>query len=168
MADNIKLLEELVVEAVDRLRSLTREREELRGKVAALSKRLEALKRKASSSGSGSETAKAWEARRAQASGASEADLDRYRKELRGMEDEIRRDAEAADVTLAERREAVLRPLLEKLEQTIQDVAKEEGFTFVINAVDGDGNSIVLFGDEGRDITEKVATRLGIESPEGD
>ena len=67
MADNIKLLEELVVEAVDRLRSLTAEREKLRKQVAALSKRLDALKREVEEAGEGSDAAVAWEARRAEA-----------------------------------------------------------------------------------------------------
>lgn len=67
MADNIKLLEELVVEAVDRLRELTRERDELQGKVDSLSKRLDALKRKASQGARNSDGARATEARQAQA-----------------------------------------------------------------------------------------------------
>lgn len=67
MADNIKLLEELVVEAVDRLRELTRERDELQKKVDSLSTRLDALKRKASQGGPGSDDARALETRRARA-----------------------------------------------------------------------------------------------------
>lgn len=67
MVDNIKLLEELVVEAVDRLRELTRERDELQGKVDSLSKRLDALKREASQGARSSDDARAKEARQAQA-----------------------------------------------------------------------------------------------------
>jgi hypothetical protein len=67
MADNIKLLEELVVEAVDRLRELTRERDELQKKVDSLSKRLDALKRKASQGAGDSGDARAAEARQLQA-----------------------------------------------------------------------------------------------------
>lgn len=67
MADNIKLLEELVVEAVDRLRELARERDELQEKVDSLSTRLDALKRKASEGGRSSDEARAHEARQAQA-----------------------------------------------------------------------------------------------------
>jgi len=67
MADNIKLLEELVVEAVDRLRELARQRDELQGKVDSLSKRLDALKRKASQGDRSSDDARAREARQVQA-----------------------------------------------------------------------------------------------------
>jgi hypothetical protein len=67
MSDNIKLLEELVVEAVDRLRGLARERDELLEQVDSLRERLGALKREASQRGRGSDQERAWEARREQA-----------------------------------------------------------------------------------------------------
>jgi chromosome segregation ATPase len=66
MSDDIKLLEELVVEAVDRLRGLTREREELRQEVETMNERLDALKRKAADVGRGSDAAQAWQTRQAQ------------------------------------------------------------------------------------------------------
>jgi predicted nucleic acid-binding Zn-ribbon protein len=65
MSDDIKLLEELVVEAVDRLRGLNRERDELQSQVTALNDRLDALCREATESRDGSDE-RAWEARRTQ------------------------------------------------------------------------------------------------------
>ena len=47
MTDSIKLLEELVVEAVDRLRDVTRERDSLRGELDQLRERLDAQQREA-------------------------------------------------------------------------------------------------------------------------
>lgn len=105
------------------------------------------------------------EARAAQASGATEATLDKFRSELQGLEEEIRRDAEKADERIAAHRDSVLKPVLEKLETHIQAVAKAEGYTFVLNAVDGDGNSIVLYGEETRDITKKVLEHMGVPVP---
>jgi outer membrane protein len=104
-------------------------------------------------------------ARKAQAGGATEVELEKYRTELRGLEDEIRKGAEDADEKLARRRGEALQPLLEKLERTIKEVAKAEGYSMVLNSVDGDGNSIVLYGEEGRDISEKVLAKLGIAVP---
>lgn len=48
--DNIKLLEELVVEAVGRLREVTRERDTARGELDQLRERLDAQQREASRS----------------------------------------------------------------------------------------------------------------------
>jgi outer membrane protein len=108
---------------------------------------------------------RAKEAREAAAAGASEADLEKRRTELRGLQDDLRKGAESADAELEKKRNELLKPVFEKLEKTIADVAKAEGFTYVLNAVDGQGNSIVLYGAEGRDITEKLMTKLGVTVP---
>jgi len=105
------------------------------------------------------------EARAAQAQGASEEELKKYHTELTGLQDELRKEAEAADEKLARKRAEVLQPVLQKLEDTIREVAKEEGYAFVLNSTDGDGNSIVLYGVEERDLTKKILTRMGIEVP---
>ena len=80
MTDNIKLLEELVVEAVDRLRSLSRERDELRQQVETLQERLDAQKRQASTRNADENGA--MKARQAQAVDALRQAL----SELRGEE----------------------------------------------------------------------------------
>ena len=67
MPDNVKILEELVVEAVDRLQDLTRERDKLSGEIDAVRERLDARKREASQSVRGSEAERAWRAQQSQA-----------------------------------------------------------------------------------------------------
>ena len=67
MVDNVKILEELVAEAVDRLEQLTRERDGLSEEIEATRERLDALKREASQSGRGSEAERAWRAQQSQA-----------------------------------------------------------------------------------------------------
>jgi hypothetical protein len=62
MADNIRLLEDLVAKAVDRLQLLSQERERLRNEVEALRGRLETLERQATDRDS-----EAWRSRRDQA-----------------------------------------------------------------------------------------------------
>jgi outer membrane protein len=108
---------------------------------------------------------RAKEARDAASAGATDADLEKRRVELRGLQDELRRGAESADSTLASKRMDLLKPVFAKLEKTIEEVAKAEGYTFVLNATDGQGNSILLYGAEGRDLTEKILTKLGIPIP---
>ena len=67
MVDNVRILEELVVEAVDRLQRLTQERDSLSEKIDGLRERLDALKRKASQADRGSEAERTWRAQQAQA-----------------------------------------------------------------------------------------------------
>ncbi len=67
MPDNVKILEELVVEAVDSLQRLTQERDGLSEEIDGLRERLDALKREASQGDRGSEAERAWRAQQAQA-----------------------------------------------------------------------------------------------------
>ena len=108
------------------------------------------------------------EAQQAASKGASEPELDKFRKELRDLEEEIRKGSEDADTKMARHKADLMQPVLEKLETTIHEVAKAEGYTFVLNSVDGNGNSIVLYGGEGRDITKKILAKLGIAIPKND
>jgi outer membrane protein len=108
------------------------------------------------------------QARKAKDAGATDQEIDKFRAELEGLEKEIRQGAEDADARLAKRRSEVLKPLFEKVERTIEEVAKAGGFTMVLNSHDGDGNSIVLYGEDGRDITEKVLAKLGVSMPAKD
>jgi outer membrane protein len=107
------------------------------------------------------------EAQKAAQTGATEADLDRYRKDLKALDDEIRAKSEDADSAMARRKADLMEPVLQKLEGTIREVAKAEGYTFVLNSIDGQGNSIVLYGQEDRDITKTILTKLGIPIPKG-
>jgi len=66
MTDDIKVLEDLVVDAVDRLRSLTRERDELRERIDTLNERVETAERDSARAEDGSEAERAWRARQAQ------------------------------------------------------------------------------------------------------
>lgn len=105
------------------------------------------------------------EARDAAAAGAKEPDLEKRRTELEKLQEELRQGAEDADAQLSRKRSDSLKPVFEKLEETIKAVAKAEGFAMVLNASDGAGNSIVLYAEEGRDLTEKILVKLGIPVP---
>jgi outer membrane protein len=107
------------------------------------------------------------EAQKAAQKGASDEDLDRYRKDLKALDDEIRQKSEDADSVMAHRKADLMEPVLQKLETTIREVAKADGYTFVLNSIDGQGNSIGLYGQDDRDITKKILTKLGIPIPKG-
>lgn len=76
---------------------------------------------------------------------------------LQGLQVEIQQE-------LATKRNELLRPVLEKIDNAISEVAKELNLTYVINESTSQGESILLFiSDDGKNrlnITEKVITKL--------
>jgi chromosome segregation ATPase len=67
MVDNVKILEDLVDEAVDRLRELSRERNQLREEIDLLRERLDAAKQEISSGDGDSAAEQGWRGRQARA-----------------------------------------------------------------------------------------------------
>lgn len=59
---------------------------------------------------------------------------------------------------LSEKREALYKPLLEKVNKAMADVAKEGGFAIVFDS----STQVLLFADESLDVTKLVKTKLGI------
>jgi len=107
------------------------------------------------------------EAREAAAAGVmSEAKLEEVDAELRKLEREIQQAAAEADEKVLRKRAELMDPVVEKLEKTIRTIAQAEGYTLVLNAVDGAGTSIVLWGAEERDLTGRVLQEFGVSLPE--
>jgi outer membrane protein len=106
------------------------------------------------------------EAQEAAANGASDEDLDRYRRQLQDLDQEIRRQESDSGDRMAAKQAELVEPVVAKLQETVEAVAKREGYTFVINAVDGVGTSTVLYGPDDRNITRAILDELGIEPPE--
>jgi len=76
---------------------------------------------------------------------------------LQGLQVEIQQE-------LANKRNELLRPVLEKIDTAISAVAKELNLTYVLNEATSQGESILLFvSDDGKtrlNITEKVLAKL--------
>ncbi|MDX1907775.1 MAG: OmpH family outer membrane protein [Bacteroidia bacterium] len=92
-----------------------------------------------------------------------EAQLKPKRDELIKLQQEIQASASDADQKLGARRGELMQPIVDKIQNEIDLIAKEEGWTFIFNTVDGSGVSIVLHAPEENDLTRKLATRLGIK-----
>lgn len=60
---------------------------------------------------------------------------------------------------LAQKREELFKPVLEKVNQAMADVAKANGFMFVFDT----NSNIVLYADESLDVTALVKTKLNIQ-----
>lgn len=59
---------------------------------------------------------------------------------------------------LAKRREDLYKPILEKVNKAMQDVAKENGYLLVFDT----STQVLLYADESLDLTKLVKTKLGI------
>ena len=83
----------------------------------------------------------------------------------KGLEEDkkLREAAQAAEQQLAQKRNEMLQPVLDRIRTAMAAVAKKKGFDYVLNSVDGSGTSIVLWGPDGHDITRAVVDELGIK-----
>ncbi len=95
-----------------------------------------------------------------------EATLKPLEDELKKLDQEIQAaTADAQQKALAKRNEK-MSPITEKVATALETLANEEGYTLVLNSTDGSGTSIVLYAPEEHNLTEKLATKLGVKFPE--
>lgn len=59
---------------------------------------------------------------------------------------------------LAQKREELFKPILDKVNQAMADVAKDNGFMFVFDQ----NTNVILYADEALDVTALVKTKLGL------
>lgn len=96
----------------------------------------------------------------------SDADKQAKEEELMKLDGELQKFAEDAELEIMKQREKMLGPILDKLQDTIDKVAEENGYTYILNQTTSGGVSTILFGPEQNDVTEMVMKQLGIELPE--
>jgi outer membrane protein len=78
---------------------------------------------------------------------------------LKQEEMEIAKFQQDIQQKLMEKSEALLKPIRDKIQQAIDDVAGEEGMTYVFDESMG----IILYADTATDITAKVKAKLGLK-----
>lgn len=77
-------------------------------------------------------------------------------KKLEDRQAEIAKFEQDMVKQLQEKRDKELQPILEKVNQAIADVAKENGLQFIFD------EGVILFADESQDVGPLVKTKLGI------
>lgn len=103
------------------------------------------------------------EAQNAQAAGVvSDEKLSEYEDELRKLDKEIQDSRQEADRKMLQKRNELMEPVITRLQDTIKQVAEANGYTHVLNVVDGTGTSVLLWGIEERDLTKPILQALGI------
>ena len=98
--------------------------------------------------------------------GYAESLLQSMRDQITALEQEIQFDAAQADAKLAAMTNQKLQPITDKIIEAINKVYEEEGYTYIFNSADGTGNSIVLKGPEGENLTYRILDELGVKLEE--
>ena len=85
--------------------------------------------------------------------------------DLQKLDTEITAFASDSEQKMMAKREELLVPILEKLQNAIEAVAKDSGYVYILNQTTSSGVSTILFGPEENDITEPLFKKLGIPMP---
>jgi outer membrane protein len=80
-------------------------------------------------------------------------------EEVESLKEKIQKYAQTADQEIQKKRFDLLKPIIEKAQKAVSDVAKEKGYTYVFDASPGKG--LIVF--EGEDLLPLVKTKLGIK-----
>jgi len=94
-----------------------------------------------------------------------EATLKPKQDKIMEVEKELQAKQQESQQKLMEKRQTLMEPIIEKMQGAIKALAAEEGYDMILNAVDGNGVSIVLHGPEEDDVTKKLMTKLGVSLP---
>jgi len=79
--------------------------------------------------------------------------------EINTLDQEIENALIEAEQKISQKRQELLNPVVIRIQQKINEIAREGGFTYILNQTSGNN---ILYGIESMDITSKLATKLGV------
>jgi outer membrane protein len=82
--------------------------------------------------------------------------LEEETAKLKKDEEEIMRFEQDSQRRIREKNEELFQPILKKVQDAIDEVAKEEGYAYVFDS----GSGFILYADESTDITAKVLEKM--------
>ncbi len=82
-------------------------------------------------------------------------------RELQQMQQNLEKLQQDAQTTLQTKQNQLLEPVYKKVGQAIEDVAKENAYTFILRQQIS-GLDVILYGDESNNISDLVLKKLGI------
>ncbi len=82
-------------------------------------------------------------------------------RELQQMQQNIEKLQQDAQVKVQNKNNALMEPVFAKVGKAIEDVAKENGYTFILSQQIG-GLDVILYGDEKNDVSDLVLKKLGV------
>jgi outer membrane protein len=97
---------------------------------------------------------------------ATPAEQEAAEKNLLKLDEEVQKLAQDAEYDIMAKRQALLEPILAKLQTAIDAVALAGGYTYILNQTTSAGVSTILYGPDDADITKALFTKLGLKYPE--
>lgn len=94
----------------------------------------------------------------------SEAIKQNSERELQQMQTNIQKFEEDSQAELQKRNATLLGPVQEKVGKAIEDVAKENGYSLIINNQISQLD-VILYGDEKLDVSDLVLKKMGVTVP---
>jgi outer membrane protein len=93
----------------------------------------------------------------AQKPGTTDAQKQQFGQQAAALQSEYQNAAKSAELQLGAKENDLMKPILTKLNEAIQAIAKEKGLKLVVNATQ------VVYSEPGANISIDVAKRLGIK-----
>jgi outer membrane protein len=82
-------------------------------------------------------------------------------KEILDLQQRIQDFQQSAQESLSKKEQELTAPIIEKAKKAVQEVAKENGFSYIMNSAEGLGN--LLYFEGGEDILVMVKKKLGLK-----
>ncbi len=82
-------------------------------------------------------------------------------RELTQLQENLQKLQQDAQTTIQNKQTQLMDPVYKKVGKGIEEVAKENGFTFILNQQIG-GLDVILYGDEKMDVSDLVLKKLGV------
>ena len=82
-------------------------------------------------------------------------------RELQQLQENLQQLQQDAQVTIQNKQAELMEPVYNKVGKAIEDVAKENGYTFILNQQIG-GLDVILYGEEKNNVSDLVLKKLGV------
>ncbi len=89
-------------------------------------------------------------------------DAEKRQQELLKLNEDIQRLQMQAEQKILAKRADLFQPVLDKLQKTIDDLAKEEEYDYILNNSNATGVAFLLHAPKEHDVTKRLLQRLGI------
>lgn len=86
-------------------------------------------------------------------------------RELQRLDEALRQFNEDAQKSYELKRQQLMDPVFTKVGKAIEDVAKENGYAFIMNPRLMSGGDILLYSDQNFDVSDLVLRKMGVTPP---